>query len=872
VFQVTDPSGHYLLSMDPAKCRVFEVEEGIIVRLVPPNEFESSDGYQVGNGKNALTIPCHIADDPTPPDPAGPDDYGPSGQHDTNVDVDHGEDGAIVVQLMPFGTTPNPGGVYKAWIIPFDSYDGNLDAMPQAVKGKKSQPCPDFCASADPGFGPPRSDSKTDNFKVKEFYPPEITVRKFHDMDGDGIWDPDEPEIGVDEFIDGGGWPYWWTYPLDGGYFTEPHPFYTPYTHVAGIPGWYTAEEEFLTGWAQSAGRIDGVYRDFFTEVLNPLEVYVLGFSHEIHEIVFGNTQPGRIHGRKVIDLNGDGDITGDTCPLDPDPWGNNAGCQGVTVYLDGEDNLGRPVHWQTLTDEDGYYEFTDVWPGAYTVTVGEPAGFECSYPAYGACNYDGIQLLSGDDLGPYDFGDFSRAEVYGRKVIDITGDGPSEDDTCPLDPDPWGNNAGCQGVLVDLDGHRRLDGEHVHLQTYTDENGYFEFLDLYPGDYTIALEEPDGFYCSYPDPCYFALNLMSDEIAEDLLFGDLSKAEVHGRKVIDIYADGPSADDTCPLDPDPWGNNAGCQDVTIYLDGTDGMGGQVHLTTQTDDNGYFEFLDLWPGEYTVTVGEPDGFFCSYPDPCYFDLELMSDEIADGLVFGDYSKAEVHAYKCFDADESGTCDEGESPVAGIEFCLYDAAGALVSCQTTGDGGWVHWVDLMPGTYTVEETLPPGWFCTNGTSQTAKLMSDEVWTPKFGNVTNCVGLTPGYWSNWDNHYTPEQFAMLLQGTVAEGESLETATFWLSSVGCDGDDALHCMRRFLLANQLTLNLTHHPELPNPDDAVLWYMCEVPGVEGNLGHWLDVALGILADPGGYDRDYILWVKTVLDRFANLDLRYFP
>jgi hypothetical protein len=37
----------------------------------------------------------------------------------------------------------------------------------------------------------------------------------------------------------------------------------------------------------------------------------------------------------------------------------------------------------------------------------------------------------------------------------------------------------------------------------------------------------------------------------------------------------------------------------------------------------------------------------------------------------------------------------------------------------------------------------------------------------------------------------------------------------------------MRRFLLANQLTLNLTHAPDLPNPDDASLWYMCEVPGV---------------------------------------------
>jgi hypothetical protein len=83
----------------------------------------------------------------------------------------------------------------------------------------------------------------------------------------------------------------------------------------------------------------------------------------------------------------------------------------------------------------------------------------------------------------------------------------------------------------------------------------------------------------------------------------------------------------------------------------------------------------------------------------------------------------------------------------------------------------------------------------------------------------------------------------------------------------------MRRFLLANQLTLNLTHAPDLPNPDDASLWYMCEVPGVEGNLSDWLGEALAIHdADGAGYTRDHILWVKTVLDWFANLNLRYYP
>jgi hypothetical protein len=135
----------------------------------------------------------------------------------------------------------------------------------------------------------------------------------------------------------------------------------------------------------------------------------------------------------------------------------------------------------------------------------------------------------------------------------------------------------------------------------------------------------------------------------------------------------------------------------------------------------------------------------------------------------------------------------------------------------------------------------------------------------------VGLTPGYWGNWDNHYTADEFTQLLVGTVAEGETLETATFWLSSVGCDGGDAFHCMRRFLLANQLTLNLTQLNGLPNPDRASMFRVCMVPGMAENLGHWLDLALEIMANPGGFTRDEMLAVKTVLDRFANLELRYY-
>lgn len=110
VFQVTDPSGKTLLSTDPAACRQFMVSGGIIT---------------------GVTGPC---------------------PHTTGDDVDHG---AKTVQLIPFDDTPNPGGVYKAWVTPVEDYAcfPDLSGVDCTAGGKH-------------GFIP--AHSKTDNFKVRE--------------------------------------------------------------------------------------------------------------------------------------------------------------------------------------------------------------------------------------------------------------------------------------------------------------------------------------------------------------------------------------------------------------------------------------------------------------------------------------------------------------------------------------------------------------------------------------------------------------------------------------------------------------------------------------------------------------------------------
>ena len=308
VFQVTGPSGMFLLSEDPARCRVVEALGGVIVRRVPPTELmvgATNDNW-ANNGPNSGTA-CHIDDNP--PHPTDPGVRGDSGQHDTNVDVDHGGAplNAIVAQLMPYGTTPNPGGVYKVWMTPvsaYQSHSGNLNYVPKQLGPGRQRPhsCPDFCAKPDSGFGPPLAQVKTDNFKVLgEDDGLMFDVLKFYDANGNGRFDEgttsligpgvsEDPGIqGVCVFANGepdfgcedpesGGWPFKITDPLG-----MEHLMFSPIWFLPAPVGEYTIEELPLDGW-----HLTGVHEGFGGEQL-PTELIVTINVPETHIVMFGN-------------------------------------------------------------------------------------------------------------------------------------------------------------------------------------------------------------------------------------------------------------------------------------------------------------------------------------------------------------------------------------------------------------------------------------------------------------------------------------------------------------------------------------------------------------------------------------------------------
>ncbi len=641
VFQVTNPSGWVLLSMDPAKCRVIEVADGVIKRLVNPTELGLSDGYSSGNGKNAVTAEtCHIQDEPDGV-------AGPSGRHDTNTDLDYGNNGAIVVQLMPFLDTPNPGGVYKAWVTPLETYlsrDGDLEEVPSDLVRKKGE-VQGF--KNDPGFGPPRSVQKTDNFKVKEV-PPRIKVFKYEDLNGNGVKDPGEPEI---------------------------------------------------TGWTV---------------------------------------------------------------------------CISETLYDDTEVTNCFP----TPVDRA-------VAPGA-TVTVTE---------------------LFPDNM--------------------------------------W-------------------------------ELSYVTIDDIYVDPPTVSVE----------------VEFAAGDTERTVVFGNWKYAEKNGYKFHDLDADG-----TWDKPGEP-----GLEGWTIKLDGYDGKGNAVNLSTQTNVGGFYKFL-VPPGTYDVSedCSDKSGWYQSAPAAAgyacgagkYEDLTFQSGDVHANNDFGNFKPVLVMVHKFKDLNGDGIRDANEEWLKDVKFCLYDGDDNLVSdddfvgspqnaCQLTDADGEITWDDLLPGTYTVKETLPDGFFATKtkvyipfGTFQfevsgaaattiTLTLTSGQDAHLFFGNVFDCVGLTPGYWKNWRNHYTAEQFQILLAGTIAGSIAEVDAIF--EEYDASNPQDLTILKAFTLANQLTLNLTQNSHLPNPSGGSLFPFCTLRDYPSapTLGEVLVEAVYIVLGKPASD-DYILRLKDWLDKYAN-------
>ncbi|MEZ4656626.1 MAG: SdrD B-like domain-containing protein [Caldilineaceae bacterium] len=238
-----------------------------------------------------------------------------------------------------------------------------------------------------------------------------------------------------------------------------------------------------------------------------------------------------------------------------------------------------------TTTDTDGFFIFENLPDGVYSVSETDLTGYISVSDADGGTDnvITGIRITNGNHVVDQDFFDARLlAKITGHVFEDENRNGV-------IDPD----ERVYAGVTVELSNG---------MTTTTDANGYFEFLDVEPGDYTLNVIGPNGVLNTTPINVSTGLTEGETAIVDfgfapimslgNRVWNDEGGGEFTNNGVFDSVEQGISGVVLKLLNAD----------LTPVVDAD----GNPRVTT-TDSLGYYLFDNLLPGEYVVQVA-PENF------------------------------------------------------------------------------------------------------------------------------------------------------------------------------------------------------------------------------------------------------------------------
>ncbi|MDI6804396.1 MAG: M20/M25/M40 family metallo-hydrolase [Bacteroidota bacterium] len=300
--------------------------------------------------------------------------------------------------------------------------------------------------------------------------------------------------------------------------------------------------------------------------------------------------QVGSIAGMKFNDLNGNG--TRDA---------GEPGLANWKIYI------ASTTVDSTLTNESGNYSFTNLSPATYTVSEQLQTGWLQTAPVGGTYS---LAVSSGLNLVGINFGNFRLGQISGVKFDDMNGNGIWDQGEIPLG-----------GWTINLAGP-------VSNSVITDQSGYFEFVNLLAGNYTITETAQVGWLRTYPATSHTIPIISGDVIAgrsgytEVPNFGNFQKlGSICGIKFLD-YNGNCIQDD---LEP-------GMQGWTIRIDP-----GPIFL--MTDSSGAY-CVSLEPGTYVVSEVLKPGWMQTCPVGGSYTVELSRGQEVRGLIFGNRPEAQ----------------------------------------------------------------------------------------------------------------------------------------------------------------------------------------------------------------------------------------
>ncbi len=435
------------------------------------------------------------------------------------------------------------------------------------------------------------------------------------------------------------------------------------------------------------------------------------------------------------------------------------SGIAGVRLRL--LDGAGQPilaagVPRTATTDAQGFYRFDDLAPGTYRVVEEQPVGWidGKDTPGFVAFGTPAQRVVgtttTNDTIGEvhliqaaaeagalhgvhYNFGE-RRGQLSGRVHVDTDGD-------CVYEPGEQ-TLAGVTIRLVHQDGRQWV--------TTTNAQGRYEFLDLPEGIFTIVQEQPAGYFngdqhagTAGGDPS--VANTIRQVVlgGEQIALENYDFCEELGSLSGYVYHD---ANDNGVREP-----TAGEQPiagVSLRLLGANGQpvldaNGQPRTVT-TNADGFYRFDQLAPGSYTIVEVQPSGWLDGKDTPGFVrfgtpqqqqvgnaaindqlgQIALVQSASDRGTLHGEqYNFGELRPASIrgvVHTDINGNCvfepdlafpqpQQREVPLAGVAVRLKNAQGQIVATTTTTAAGRYEFLNLRPGTYSVEQVQPAEYF-------------------------------------------------------------------------------------------------------------------------------------------------------------------
>ena len=158
----------------------------------------------------------------------------------------------------------------------------------------------------------------------------------------------------------------------------------------------------------------------------------------------------------------------------------------GVTIAIARTDN-GGVFNSTTQTDGNGFWQFTGLNPGTYSVTETQPNNFVDGLDTIGSAGgttgndqFTNIVLTAGANSVNNNFGEQVRqSSIAGIVYVDANNNGVRD-----------AGETGIPNVTITLAGNA-TGGSPVNATTTTNANGAYQFTNLNPGTYSVTETQP---------------------------------------------------------------------------------------------------------------------------------------------------------------------------------------------------------------------------------------------------------------------------------------------------------------------------------------------------------------------------------------------